>query len=353
MSTSRENGARTLTYGEAISEAIVQSMEADDSIFVTGIGIADPKGIFDTVTEASKRFGSKRVIESPNSENAVTGIAIGAAAMGKRPIIVHARNDFLFLAFDQMINLAAKWAYMYGGRAGRVPIVVRAIIGRGWGQGATHSQSLQSVLAHFPGLQVVMPVTPGDAKGLMVSALRGTAPVVILEHRRLYDLRGPVPDGLEPVPIGLAAVAREGSDVTIVATSYMVQEALRAAEGLAGVGVSAEVVDLRSIRPLDRATILNSVRKTGRLVVADTSWTTYGVAAEVAAVAAEDAFDALRAPVRRIGQADVPAPVSSVLESEFYPSPETIASACLDLVGRSGAEVTIPEDVAPAFMGPY
>ena len=353
MSTSPQDGLRTLTYGEAISESIVQSMDADPSVIVTGIGIADPKGIFDTITEASNRFGPKRVIESPNSENAVTGIAIGAAAMGKRPIIVHARNDFMFLALDQMINLAAKWAYMYGGRAGRVPIVVRGIIGRGWGQGATHSQSLQSIMAHFPGLQVVMPTTPGDVKGLMISALQGTAPVVILEHRRLYDVRGPVPEGLEPVPIGLAAIARKGTDVTIVATSLMVHEALRAAEGMADAGVSAEVVDLRSIRPLDRDTIVNSVRKTGRLVVADTSWPTYGVAAEIAAVVAEDAFDALKAPVRRIGLADVPAPVTKSLEDEFYPSPETIVSACLELVGRTDARVEVPADVAPAFMGPY
>jgi pyruvate/2-oxoglutarate/acetoin dehydrogenase E1 component len=344
---------RTLTYAEAISEATVQSMEADDSVFVTGIGVADPTGIFGTVSEAWKRFGPTRVIESPNSENAVTGIAIGAAAMGKRPIIVHARNDFMFLAFDPLINLAAKWAYMYGGRAGRVPIVIRALIGRGWGQGATHSQSLQSTMAHFPGLQVVMPTTPADVKGLMISALRGTAPVVILEHRRLYDLRGIVPEGLEPVPIGVAAVVREGTDVTVVATSFMVQEALRAAEGLAGAGVSAEVVDLRSIRPLDRATIIKSVRKTGRLVVADTSWPTYGVSAEIAAVVAEGAFDALRAPVRRIGLADVPAPVTKSLEDVFYPSPETIVSACLELLDRTDAQVDIPADVAPAFMGPY
>ena len=353
MSIDRQERMRTLSYGEAISEAIVQSIEADDSVFVIGIGIADPTGIFGTVSEALKRYGPKRVIESPNSEAAVTGIAIGAAAMGKRPIIVHARDDFMLLAYDQMINLAAKWAYMYGGRAGRVPIVIRGIIGRGWGQGATHSQSLQSTMAHFPGLQVVMPTTPSDVKGLMVSALRGTAPVVILEHRRLYDLRGPVPEGLEPVPIGLAAVAREGTDVTVVATSLMVQEALRAAEGLASAGVSVEVVDLRSIRPLDRETVLQSVRKTGRLVVADTSWATYGVSAEIAAVVAEDAFDALRAPVVRIGLADVPAPVTKSLEDVFYPTPETIVSACLELLDRAGTKVDVPEDVAPAFMGPY
>ena len=328
-------------------------MEADESVFVAGIGVGDPKGIFGTTDEARRRFGPKRVIDTPNAENALTGIAIGAAAMGKRPVIVHARNDFMFLAFDQMINFAAKWAYMYGGAAGRVPIVVRGIIGKGWGQGATHSQSLQSVLGHFPGLQVVMPATPADAKGLLISALRGTAPVVVLEHRSLFDVEGGVTEELTPVPIGTAAVARPGSDVTIAAASMMVREALRAAEGLSTVGIKAEVIDIRSIRPLDRETILASVRKTGRLVVADTSWITYGVAAEIAAIAAEGALDALKAPVRRLGLADVPAPVSKPLEDVFYPDAGDVAKACLEVLGRPETELAVPPDMGPEFMGPY
>ena len=344
---------RTLSYAEAISEALVQCMEADESVFIAGIGVGDPKGIFGTTLEPNRRFGPRRVLDTPNAENALTGIAIGAAAMGKRPVLVHARNDFMFLAFDQMINLAAKWAYMYSGSAGRVPIVVRGIVGKGWGQGATHSQSLQSVLGHFPGLQVVMPATPADAKGLLVSALQGTAPVVVLEHRALYETEGGVPEELTPVPIGTAAVARPGSDVTIAATSVMVREALRAAEGLSAVGVDAEVVDIRSIRPLDRETILGSVRKTGRLVVADTSWTTYGVTAEVAAIVAERAHDALKAPVRRLGLAEVPAPVSRPLEDVFYSDARDVANACLDVLGRAGTEVSVPADPSPEFLGPY
>jgi acetoin:2,6-dichlorophenolindophenol oxidoreductase subunit beta len=354
MSTDELNlTQRILKYKEAISEGLVQSMEADEAVFILGIGVADPIGIFGTTTEAFRRFGAARVIETPNAENAMTGIAIGAAALGKRPVMVHARNDFMFLAFDQIINLAAKWAYMYGGNAGRTPIVVRAIIGKGWGQGATHSQSLQSVLGHFPGLQVVMPATPADVKGLLVSALRSTAPTVVLEHRALYEASGVVPEDLTPVPIGKAAIARAGSDITIVATSMMVREALRAAQGLAAVGVDAEVVDIRSIRPLDRATIISSVRKTGRLVVADTSWVTYGTAAEIAAIVAEEAFDALKAPVRRLGMADVPAPVSLSLEDVFYSEAGDIAKACMEVLDRDDAEVLIPTEFGPEFLGPY
>ena len=344
---------RTLRYHEAISEALVQCMEADPSVFVAGIGVEDHKGIFGTTLEPSRRFGRERVFDTPNCENALTGVAIGAAAQGKRPVIVHARNDFMFLALDQMINLAAKWSYMYGGRAGHVPIVVRGIIGKGWGQGATHSQSLQSIFAHFPGLQVVMPVTPADAKGLLISALQGRAPVVVLEHRGLYDTQGGVPEDMTAVPIGEAAVARAGSDVTVVAASLMVLEALRAAKGLIGQGIEVEVMDARSMRPLDRKAIVESVRKTGRLVVADTSWVSYGFAAEVAAIAAEDVFDALKAPVRRIGLADCPAPVSKPLEDAFYPSAEDIAGACLELMGRPGERVAVPADMGPEFLGPY
>jgi acetoin:2,6-dichlorophenolindophenol oxidoreductase subunit beta len=344
---------RTINYAAAISEGLVQSMETDPSVFIMGIGVTHSAGVFGTTNDAHRQFGPKRVIETPNSENAMTGFAIGAAAVGKRPVIVHARNDFMFLALDQMINLAAKWAYMYGGNAGHVPIVVRGIIGKGWGQGATHSQSLQSVLGHFPGLQVVMPATPADAKGLLVSALRSTAPTVILEHRALYNAQGVVPEKLIPVPIGTAAVARQGSDITIASTSMMVKEALKAAQVLAKVGIEAEVVDIRSIRPLDGKTILASVRKTGHLLVADTSWVTYGVAAEIAALAAEEAFDALKAPVRRLGLKDSPAPVSKPLEDDFYPDARNIVDACLGILNRESIDVDVPADIGPEFLGPY
>lgn len=342
---------RTLKYSQALGEGIVQAMERDPNIFMTGIAVDYPSGIFGSTVEATKRF-PKRVFDAPAMENALTGIAIGAAAMGKRPIVVHPRNDFMFLAFDMMINLAAKWKYMYGGNAGSVPIVVRAVIGKGWGQGASHSQSLQSVLAHFPGLTVVMPAFPRDAKGLILSALKHPSPVIVLEHRALYDTTGEVPAEPVETPIGEAAVVREGKDLTIAATSFMAYEAAHAAEELAKEGVDAEIVDLRSIRPLDEATILNSVKKTGRLIVADTSWELCGVVSEVAALVAEKGFHYLKGPVRRIALANCPAPVSQTLEKAFYPSATTIAKAAMSMMGRfSGHLGSI--DREDMFKGPY
>lgn len=342
---------REIKYFEALSEGLVQAMERDESIFVTGIAVDYPSGIFGSTVEAAKRFGPSRVFDAPAMENALTGIAIGAAAMGKRPVIVHPRNDFMFLAFDQLINLAAKWKYMYGGRAGSVPIVVRAVIGRGWGQGATHSQSLQSVLAHFPGLQVVMPALPQDAKGLTIAAMQSNAPTIILEYRSLYGISGPVSPEFVATPIGKAAVVRPGKDITIVATSVMVIESLRAAEELANAGISAEVIDLRSIRPFDEETVLSSVRKTGHLIVVDTSWELCGVVSEVAALAAEKAFSALKGPVRRLAVANCPAPVSMPLEQAFYPKASTIAAAVQKMLGHDAELGDI--DLADDFKGPY
>jgi acetoin:2,6-dichlorophenolindophenol oxidoreductase subunit beta len=340
-----------IKYSQALSEGTVQSMERDPNIFMTGIAVDYPSGIFGSTTEATKRFPD-RVFDAPAMENALTGIAIGAAAVGKRPIIVHPRNDFMFLAFDMMINLAAKWKYMYGGNAGSVPIVVRAVIGKGWGQGASHSQSLQSVLAHFPGLNVVMPAFPADAKGLLMSALTHSSPVIMLEHRTLYDTEGDVPEAPHYTPIGKAAVVREGKDITIVATSFMAYEALHAAEQLAKEGVSAEVVDVRSIRPLDEETILQSIKKTGRLIAADTSWELCGFSSEVAALAAEKGFKYLKAAVRRITPADCPSPVSQPLEKAFYPTATTIARASLAMLGKH-SEAFGDIDREDNFKGPY
>jgi pyruvate/2-oxoglutarate/acetoin dehydrogenase E1 component len=343
---------RELKYYEALSEGLVQAMERDPSIFVTGIAVDYSSGIFGSTVEATKRFGPQRVFDAPAMENALTGIAIGAAAMGKRPVIVHPRNDFMFLAFDQLINLAAKWKYMYGGQAGSVPIVVRAVVGKGWGQGATHSQSLHSVVGHFPGVHVVTPALPADAKGLTIAALQGSTPTVIIEHRSLYGLSGPVDEAYRATPIGKANILRSGRDFTIVATSFMVIESLRAAEELEKEGISVEVIDLRSIRPLDEETVLASLRKTGRLIVADTSWELYGVASEIAALAAEKGFAALKAPVRRITLADCPAPVSLPLESAFYPKASTIAKAALAMIGKTHSHLG-DIDLQDNFKGPY
>ncbi|MCW9034157.1 MAG: alpha-ketoacid dehydrogenase subunit beta [Rhodospirillales bacterium] len=343
---------RTLKYAEAISEGIVQAMELDDSIYMTGHAVDYPSGIFGTTSEATIKFGKTRVFDSPSMENATMGISIGAAAMGKRPIIVHPRADFMFLAFDQLINLAAKWRYMYGGNAGSVPVVIRAIIGKGWGQGATHSQSLQAPLAHFPGLAVAMPACPSDAKGLIQTALKGNTPVVIFEHRSLYNMEGDVPQEVAPVPFGKARIVREGADITIVATSLMVVEAVQAAEELERLGISVEILDPRTIRPLDEAAILNSVKQTGRLIVADTSWELCGFASEVAALVAEKAFTSLKAPVRRLSVADCPAPVSKTLEDSFYPKASTLAKVAAVMMG-AGSEVVGEIDLEDTFKGPY
>ncbi len=341
-----------LRYWQAISQALVQSMERDPDIFIAGIGVDDFKGVFGTTRAAFERFGSARVIDIPNCENAFTGIAIGAAAMGKRPVIVHPRNDFMFLALDQILNLAAKWKYMYAAKRG-VPVVFRGIVGRGWGQGATHSQSLQALFAHFPGLHVAAPASPADAKGLLCAALRGETPAVLLENRALYELEGDVPEDPVPVPFGLARVVREGTDITIVGASLMAYEAARAADLLAEREISAEVIDPRSMRPLDESTILRSLRKTGRLVVADTSWAMYGFASEIAAVAAEKGHAWLRAPVRRVTPPDCPAPVSRPLEEAFHPTATTIAQACLDVLGREAPATRVLSDVQARFSGPY
>jgi len=351
--TSGGGGSRRLKYWQAISEATVQCMDADPSIFVAGIGVDDFKGIFGTTRGAFERFGHARVIDIPNCENAFAGITIGAAAVGKRPLVVHPRNDFMFLAMDQLINLAAKWHYMFGANSGAVPVVTRGIVGRGWGQGATHSQSLQATFGHFPGLYVATPASPADAKGLLVSALQGSTPVILLENRALYELEGDVPEAPEAVPFGKGKVVREGADLTIVSASLMVHEADRAAELLVEHGVQAEVIDVRSVRPLDEDIIVESVRRTGHLVVADTSWARFGLAAEVAAVVAEHAFHSLRAPVRRVTPPDCPAPVSKPLEDAFHPGPATIAQACLEVLSILAPLNGQAADVQAAFPGPY
>ena len=343
---------REIKYSQALSEGLVQAMERDPNIFITGIAVDYPSGIFGSTVEATKRFGPSRVFDAPAMENALTGILIGAAAVGKRPIIVHPRVDFMFLAYDMLLQLAAKWRYMYGGNAGSVPIVIRAIVGRGWGQGATHSQSPHAPLAHFPGMTVVMPATPADAKGLMLSALQHSGPVVILEHRSLYDTSGNVPEEAISVPLGKARVARAGSDITIVAASHMTYEAMHAAVELEKNGISVEIVDLRSIRPLDEETILTSVRKTGRLIAADTSWELCGIASEVAALVAEKGFSYLKGPVRRIALANCPAPVSQPLEKAFYPSASTIAKVAMAMMNKDTANVGHIE-LADTFKGPY
>jgi pyruvate dehydrogenase E1 component beta subunit len=340
-----------LTYGAAIGAAMAHAMETDPRVFVMGIGVDDHRAVFGTTKGLVQKYGRERVFDTPISEGAMTGIAVGAALGGLKPVHIHIRTDFLYLATDQLLNMAAKWRAMFGGSMS-VPMVVRAVVGRSWGQGAQHSQSLQSLFMHVPGLKVVMPTTPADASGLLLAAVADPNPVLIIEHRLLYDIVGDVPDPPVAAPLGRAFVRRQGKDLTIVANSHMVVESLRAAEFLAGQGIEVEVVDPVSLVPLDRETITASVRKTGRLLVVDASWTTCGVSAEIAALAAERAFDALKGPVRRMGMAPVACPVSKPLEDAFYPSARTIAREVLSMVGRAGSGAEVPA-LVNSFKGPF
>lgn len=309
--------SRRLTFSLAINEAIHQTMEADERVVLIGQGVKSPWYVGNTTRGLLERFGNLRVQDTPVSENAVTGAAVGMAIAGLRPIVVHPRIDFLVYALDPILNQAANWRYMFGGRSS-VPMVLWAIVNRGGEQGAQHSQSLHALFAHIPGLKVVMPSTPFDAKGLMVSSIQDNDPVVFIDERWLYSTEDEVPEELYSIPLGRGVVRREGRDVTVVSASFLSKESLHAAELLSKEGVDVEVIDLRTIKPLDHTMVLSSLKKTGRLVVVDGGWRTCGFAAEIAALAAEAGPSVLRAPVVRLTLPDVPAPVSTSLEEAYY-----------------------------------
>lgn len=328
-----EPGLRGLTYREALLEAALQMLDSDPSVFVIGEGVDDSGGVFGTTKGLHQRFGKDRVMDSPLAENAVTGIAVGAAVAGMRPILVHMRVDFMPLTMDQIINHAAKWRYMFGGRL-NVPLVIRSIVGRGWGSAAQHSQSLQALFANIPGLKVVMPSTPFDAKGLLRASVYDGNPVIFIEHRWLYEHMGHVPEESYTVPIGKGIVRRPGKDATVVGISHMVYESMKAAEELQNEGIDCEVIDLRTIRPMDTGLIIESVKKTGRLVVADTGWKDCGPGSEIITRVVEEAFGSLKAPARRVNLPDVPTPASPALEKAYYPGAADIVSAVKKTLGK-------------------
>ena len=306
------------TYCDAINEAIIQEMGKDPHVILYGLDVTDHKGIFGSTKNVLEKFGPERCFGTPLSEDAMMGFGLGAAINGLRPIYVHIRVDFLLLAMNQLVNMVSCYRYMSGGQLG-VPLVIRAVIGRGWGQSFQHSKSLQSFFAHIPGLKVVMPSTPRDAKGLLISAIRDNNPVVFLEHRWLYFIEGEVPEE-EVIPLGKARILREGRDYTIVATSWMNVEALKAAEVLKKQNVSVEVIDPRTLYPLDEESICTSVSKTGHCLVADYDWVHCGFSAEVAARVSSTCFGKLKKPVRRLGFAHTPCPSVRKLEDKFYPN---------------------------------
>lgn len=322
---------RKISYVQAINETLHQMIEKDMRVFLIGQGVTSPWYVGNTTVGLIDRFGPERVIDTPVSENGITGAAVGAALAGMRPIVAHPRMDFMYYAMDPIANHAANWHYMFGGQIS-VPMTIWGIINRGGEQAAQHSQALQAIFMHIPGLKVVMPSTPYDAKGLLVASIEDDNPVVYIDDRWLYDYTGDVPEEIYTVPIGKGIVRRKGSDVTVVATSYMMYEAMSAAGNLEKEGIDVEVVDLRSIKPLDENLIFDSVKKTGRLIIADGGWKTCGVGAEISARVADSVFQYLKAPIIRVSVPDTPAPASSVLEKAYYPTSDDIITAVRDLI---------------------
>lgn len=322
---------RTLTFADAIREAHAQLLRADLRVFVLGQGVWSPWYAGTSLKDLDKEFGRDRVIDSPVSENATTGAAIGAAMAGMRPIVFHPRMDFMLLATDTIVNQAANWSYIFAGQVS-VPVTIRATIARGGEQGAQHSQALQALYAHIPGLKIVMPSTPYDAKGLLIAAVNDDNPVMYIDDRWLYNEKGEVPAAMYEVPIGKAAVRRHGRDLTIVATSAMSPLSVNAAAELASRGIEAEVIDLRTIMPWDKETVFASIRRTGRLMVVDAAWASCGVSAEIAACAAGEVFEALKAPIVRVTLPDHPAPTSLALEKPYYLQVSDIVAAAEKLL---------------------
>lgn len=323
---------RELTYAQAIQEAMALAMEADERVLLMGEDIGVYGGAFQVTGDLIERFGPERVMDTPISELGGAGVAVGAAVTGLRPIFEFQFSDFAALAMEQIVNQAAKMRYMLGG-AVSVPLVMRFPAGSGTGAAAQHSQSLEAWLGHVPGLKVIQPATPYDAKGMLLAAVADPDPVMIFEHKLLYKMKGPVPEGHYTVPIGTAEIRREGRDLTIVATSLMVHKALEAATALAAEGIDVEVVDLRTIRPMDKPTVVASVRKTSRLMCVYEGVKTLGVGAEVSAMVVEsEAFDYLDAPIVRLGGAETPIPYNPELEKAAVPQVPGIIAAARDLV---------------------
>ncbi len=354
-----------LTVAEAIREATDICLGRDERVFLMGEGVADPKAIFGTTAGLAEKYGPERVFETPVSENGFTGVAVGAAMMGRRPIVVHQRVDFALLSLEQLFNNAAKICYVTRGEH-TVPLVVRMIVGRGWGQGPAHSQSLETLFSSVPGLKVCMPASPKEAKGMMIAAVEDPNPVIMLEHRWVHYVKGDVPKGHYATPLEGPFRVREGGDATVVATGYMRYEAQQAADALAEQGVEVEILDQAVLRPLNAEPVVRSVAKTGRLLVVDSGWVQHGLGAEIISRVVERDPSLFARRPRRLGLGDHPTPSSRVLAERFYPTSVEIASTLADMLdlpedARRAVEDrlreerrALPIDVPnPAFMGPF
>ena len=350
---------REITYAAAINDAMHVAMRVDESVICYGLGVTDPKGVFGTTIGLEQSFGSARVFDVPTSENALLGIAVGASLAGLKPVVTHQRLDFFLLALDQLVNAAAKWHYMFGGTTS-VPITIRLIIGRGWGQGPTHSQNLHAWFSHIPGLKVVMPSTPEDAKGLLLSSIFDPNPVLFLEHRWLHGSLGSVPPDDYRIPIGVGHVTREGSDVTIISHSLMTVEALRAAKYLSNCGIECNIVDLRTIRPLDWDLVYRCVESTRRVVVLDSGFSSGSVAGEIIARLAMRFHGQLKCAPVRLAMPDISEPTSFALTKGFHVTATNIVQKVLEMFGLETKDVEMelaeshPHDVpGPWFKGPF
>lgn len=350
---------RELTYTAAINEALHIAMREDKKIVCYGLGVDDPRNVFGTTKNLQETFGVNRVFDTPTSEHAMTGVAVGLALGGYRAVMSHQRLDFFLLAMDQLVNSAAKWHYMFGGQ-NSISIVIRLIMGRGWGQGPTHSQNLQSWFAHIPGLKVVTPTSAQDAKGLLLSSIFDNNPVLFLEHRWLHQSISDVPKEKYLTPIGKAKIVRMGRDISLIAMSYMTVEALRAANYLSEFGIDCEVIDLRTVRPIDWETIFNSVRKTKQMLALDTAMPTCSIASEIIARVCTQLFSILKKAPKMLANPDNPEPTSFGLTKYFHPTAETIVNMVSDIfekkipVGALQTQHKYPHDVPGEwFRGPF
>ena len=350
---------KNITYAEAINSAIDIAMSIDDKVICYGLGANDPKGIFGTTLGLEEKFGKERVFDMPTSENAMTGVAIGAAIGGFRTIMTHQRLDFFLLAMDQLVNSAAKMHYMFNGEL-KVPVTIRLILGRGWGQGPTHSQNLQSWFAHIPGLKVVMPSSAEDAKGLLLSSIFDSNPVLFLEHRWLHNSSSDIIEGDFRVPIGKSKKLNQGNDLTIVSMSYLTAEAILATNYLKKYSVNVDLIDLRSIKPLDLQTIVDSINKTGKLLVLDTGASTCSVASDIISKISTEYFSLLKEAPAILAMPDVPEPTSYALTKNFYIGAGDIAAKALKILKINNInpyqdlQEPVPHDIPGEwFKGPF
>jgi pyruvate dehydrogenase E1 component beta subunit len=348
-----------ISFAEGINLALTQAMTEDEKVLCFGLGVDDPKRIFGTTTNLVEKFGTDRVFDMPTSENGMTGVAIGASLRGFRPVMVHQRTDFFYLAMDQLINNAAKWHYMFGGQD-NVPITIRLIVGRGWGQGPTHSQNSHSMFAQIPGIKVVMPATTADAKNLLLTSIKDPNPVIFIEHRWLHNQKGCLEKFDTSETLGKAKKLHAGDDVTIVSMSYLSIEALHAARALSKVGINCDVIDLRTVRPIDWEMIQTSVAKTGRLIVCDSGPGFISLGSEIVSKVSRENFDSLCSAPVLLSQPDCPIPTSFGLSDQFYFGSDEIIKSVKKILNKDNININlsrnmnVPHDVpGDWFTGPF